>query len=69
MIEVFRTNVESPGEATILTAKLAETLPGSRISFDLEDCDRILRVEAVSVQPEVIRRLLGTAGYLCERLE
>ena len=69
MIELVRTNVEIPGEAALLAGKLAETLPGSRINFDLDDCDRILRIEAVSVQPEDIRRLLSMAGYLCERLE
>ncbi|RDV10255.1 hypothetical protein DXT99_26610 [Pontibacter diazotrophicus] len=38
-------------------------------SFDLEDCDHILRVEAVSVQPAAIIERLGDAGFACAELE
>ncbi len=38
-------------------------------SFDLEDCDRILRVESVSVQAAVIQEKIRSLGMLCEELE
>ena len=37
-------------------------------NFDLEDCDNILRVEAVSVQPSTIIKKLKNAGFVCEEL-
>lgn len=37
-------------------------------NFDLEDCDRILRVEAVQVTASVIEEGLGSAGFMCEEL-
>lgn len=42
---------------------------GERWDFDLEDCDHILRVEALSLQaPDIIQHLSG-AGFSCEELE
>jgi len=69
MIEVFRTNIVNSNEAAEIAGKLAEKLPGSRISFDLEDCDRVLRIEAAHVCPEEVCGLLLASGYHCERLE
>ncbi len=68
-IEVFRTNIGTVKEAAVMAGKLAEKLPGSRINFDLEDCDRILRVEAAFVCPDQVRGLLLESGYHCERLD
>lgn len=42
---------------------------GEKWNFDLEDCDHILRVEAVSLQAPVIIRNLAKAGFFCEELE
>ena len=38
-------------------------------NFDLEDCDRILRVESVSVQAAVIMEKMKSLGMFCEELE
>lgn len=45
MIEVFKTNVEDPLLAKHIAAQITKKLPHSRVSFDLEDCDKILRIE------------------------
>jgi hypothetical protein len=66
MIEVFKTDVQQPGTANLLTAKLLLLFPGSRINFDLEDCDRVLRVEGENICYEKIVRLLKASGYCCE---
>ncbi|MBC7391332.1 MAG: hypothetical protein H7329_19180 [Opitutaceae bacterium] len=38
-------------------------------NFDLEDCDRILRVETVCIQATVIMEKMKSLGLFCEELE
>jgi hypothetical protein len=46
MIEVFRTNVTQGDQAHNLLNLIHETFEGYTANFDLEDCDRILRVKS-----------------------
>jgi hypothetical protein len=48
MVEVFKTNVKDLHHADWLVDRIHRTFPGYRANFDLDDCDRILRVECVS---------------------
>ena len=48
MLEVFKINVSRKCEAKRLLTKLAEPMPGCHFNFDLEDSEKILRVEARS---------------------
>lgn len=68
MVEVFKTNVSEAGEAEGLISLLLMHFPDSEINFDLEDCDKILRIKNHWVSPgDVIPLLLGR-GYHCEVL-
>ncbi len=69
MIEVFKTNVEAPHEATKLLDVLSHHIPHCNASFDLEDCDRILRVEGTTIPPGTIIEILDTNGYQCLLLD
>lgn len=68
MVEVFKTNVQQPGESAMIVQKLEEYFPGGKINFDLDDCDKILRVEAAAVSKVKIMLLLNSYGYHCEIL-
>ncbi|MGZ3986572.1 MAG: hypothetical protein ACXVMN_11295 [Flavisolibacter sp.] len=68
-VEVFKTNVERSLEAQQLTALLLLHFPGARINFDLQDQDRILRVEARNCLPDKIERLVKESGFHCRVLE
>lgn len=68
MVEVFKTNVESPDESARIIGELLQRYPQNRINFDLSDCDRILRVEGETVHAGAIIELITTIGYLCEVL-
>ena len=57
MVEVFKTSIEHEKEASIVKAILGEYLGYSNITFDLEDCDRILRVKASKIDPKMIINL------------
>lgn len=69
-IEVYRTTVTSRWAAERLLVQLGRTFPGWCISFDLEDCDRVLRVETTGapIPDDFIAELLQQCGYGCEPL-
>jgi hypothetical protein len=69
MVEVFKTNVGHKKQAKTLLGVLAKHYPLFRINFDLEDCDKILRVEGEDIQREKIARLVTEHGYQCHILE
>ncbi len=69
MIEVFKTNVVTPYDATKLLDVLLHQLPHCKVNFDLEDCDRILRVDGKNADPERIIEILTNYGYQCQMLD
>lgn len=69
MVEVFKTNVDEEHTSKVLLQKLLEHFPENKMNFDLEDCDKILRVEGESVLPGRIMELLNKAGHQCEMLD
>ena len=52
----------------MLIKKLMEQYPASKINFDLEDCDKILRVEGKDFCTHHIIELLKLNGHYCELL-
>jgi len=69
MIEVFRTNVAEHKHAEQLVCMLLEHFPDGKINFDLQDCDRILRVDKQGLVPEKVIRLMQESGYECTLLD
>ena len=68
MIEVFKTNVQETEQSNMIVVKLLEHFPNSIINFDLEDCDKILRVHAAAISNHKIIDLMNSFGYQCEEL-
>lgn len=69
MIEVFKTNVTNPQQADELIGLLRNLLPGSSINFDLEDCDRVLRIDYESVDPAHVTGILAGRGFKCNVMQ
>ena len=69
MVEVFKTNVQEFSEAQKLVALLRRHFPDSKINFDLDDCDKVLRVEGNNVGIEKVMTLVIEKGFLCNVLE
>jgi len=65
MVEIFKTNVQRKGEAKMLLLILAEYFPNHKINFDLDGCDKILRVEGKSIIPESVVELIIANDYEC----
>ena len=68
MIEVFKTNVQEKDKSRVLIKKLLEQFPASKINFDLEDCDKILRIDSKTIAPRSVIKLLQDTGFDCEEL-
>lgn len=69
MIEVFKTNVKRRIQAKKILDILLEHFPGNKINFDLNDCDKILRVEGKNFCTEKIMTLVAENGFSCNVLE
>ncbi|MEO9071146.1 MAG: hypothetical protein ABI261_08925 [Ginsengibacter sp.] len=65
MVEVYKTNVQRKGEAKMLLLKLVKHFPQHKINFDLDDCDKILRVEGENISSEKIIQVLIKENYKC----
>ena len=68
MVEVFKTNVIEADEARQVIHELLAHFPEARINFDLEDCDKVLRVENSSIDVEKTVTVVNVIGYQCEVL-
>ncbi|WP_423146702.1 hypothetical protein [Rubrolithibacter danxiaensis] len=69
MVEVFITNVRKASHAKALEALLLQHFPESSINFDLDDCDKILRIEGGNFLTEKVEVLVKESGFMCEVLE
>ncbi|MEX0968749.1 MAG: hypothetical protein WD077_16065 [Bacteroidia bacterium] len=70
MVEVFRTNVIFQHQAKFLEDQIRQQFADYSSNFDLEDCDKILRVECKTgtIAPEPIQRLFKDSGFYAEVL-
>lgn len=67
-ILIFRTNVNSPKAVKSLFPLLSAELKILNWTFDLEDCDKILRIEASDKISKIIIELLRSSSFECEEL-
>ncbi|OXA84596.1 hypothetical protein SAMN06265346_104211 [Flavobacterium hercynium] len=69
MVYVFKTSVSAERQAERIIQKLSTLTPNSKCNFDLEDCDKILRVEGSEVTAEQIIAFLKSCNFECLELE
>ncbi|WP_341225573.1 hypothetical protein [uncultured Arcticibacterium sp.] len=69
MILVFKTTVETDEDIRKLKPKLDDLSADLEWNFDLEDCDKVLRVEGFCISPMAIINLLAESSFECEELE
>ena len=68
MVYVFKTSVRTKKAIKELAPKLNKFIPNSKWNFDLEDCDKILRVDSQEVTSKQIIDFLNTHLFDCEEL-
>lgn len=69
MVEVFKTNITEKCLADKIKSQLMLYFPEIKVNFDLEDCDRILRVENCSFETKEVIQIINQNGFYCEALE
>ncbi len=69
-VEVFKTNVETGEQAEQLINLISASFPHYSVNFDLEDCDRILRIKsgASFILCNEVINLLKKFNYTAELL-
>ena len=65
---IFKTNVTTPRQANRLQPLLSALADIKQYNFDLEDCDKVLRIVSSRIEPQTIRYILQVAGFMCEEL-
>lgn len=65
---VFKTNVASKKKVSRIAPLLTSFPTIHQWNFDLDDCDKVLRIEASGLNPGSVERLLLTAGFDCQEL-
>ena len=68
MVEVFKTNVQEVDDANKIIQKLLEHFPNYKINFDLDDCDKILRIESPKIDLNKIEQKLNKLNCKFELL-
>jgi hypothetical protein len=69
MIYVFKTSVKTKHQVKKLQPHIDTIVPNENWSFDLEDCDKILRIDSEENIVLRIRALLNIQKFHCEELE
>lgn len=64
-VEVFKTNIIQEEDASQISQLLNSEYPKHKINFDLEDCDKILRIEGNKIDSTQIIELLLNKGFKC----
>ncbi|MEO1050753.1 MAG: hypothetical protein AAFX87_09005 [Bacteroidota bacterium] len=65
MVEVFKTSIENDRDAQSVRTVLKKYFGYSNIAFDLQDCDRILRIEACEISSNSVINKLKKIGVEC----
>lgn len=68
-ISVFKTSVQSEQQKNNLSTTLNTLLDNGNWSFDLEDCDKVLRIESESDITLQVMLALQQQGFICEELQ
>ncbi|RKR13266.1 hypothetical protein CLV91_1983 [Maribacter vaceletii] len=69
MILVFKTTVKNLNNIKQLKGNLDKICEGRNWSFDLEDVDKVLRVESTKDFSKELVHLLNDNGFKCEDLD
>ena len=69
MVLVFKTNVQEVKQGKRIIEMLLSYFPGSEISFDLDDCDKVLRIKYKRILKSGIINLVNKYGFNCEELQ
>ena len=68
VVKVFKTNINCKADAQKILSLLELNLHPLRVTVDLEDCDKVLRVESASCAETQVISLVNSSGFQCALL-
>jgi len=68
-ILVFKTNVTSRKKVSMIAPLLTSFPTIRQWNFDLDDRDKVLRIESTELNPGSVESLLLMAGFNCRELD
>jgi hypothetical protein len=70
MVLVYKTTVQNAPDADMLTRCILSEFPSCKINFDLEDCDRVFRIESKNgnIDTERLIRIFHDQNHHLESL-
>lgn len=69
MITIFKTTVKTKKAIKILQPELDRIIANSKWNFDIDDCDKILRIESVEDITLSVIGILNKYDFFCEELK
>jgi hypothetical protein len=69
MIEAFKTNIDCGEQALHIIKELKITFTNLEISVDLDDCDKVLRIEGDKFNPAKVISILTEVNVDCYIME
>jgi len=68
-VKIFSTDIENVTQVNHIRVAICSLFPHSIVTVDLEDCDKVLRVEGNIPSSEYMISLLSKLGFRCQELE
>lgn len=70
-VVIFKTDIGDKDTAEAFLGALTKVFPQYKFSFDLDDCDKVLRVASrfENVEIELIQKQVITKGFVCELID
>ena len=59
IVEIFKTNINTEREAINVVNALCKDIKAFKINIDLDDLDKVLRIEAETICPDEIINILS----------
>ena len=69
MVYIFKTSVVFKKQIKEIATELNKIKEIEKWNFDLEDCDKILRVEGKKLDTKLVEKLLITFNFECIELD
>lgn len=68
MIYVLKTSVRYKKQVKTIAREFDKIIEIKKWNFDLDDCDKILRIETTKKTMKVVCEILHSLNYICEEL-
>lgn len=67
-IEIYKTNIYTETDACRVIEMVKTKFPEAKVNCDLQDCDKVLRIEGFYLNSQLIIDIVKKNGFLCEEL-